>query len=482
MSTRHRQSLLYYWSLRYFIVLLLSMAVVSAAMLFVIDQDARSTQIRKMQNVARDIAGKAASFDGQAPDSLEWVRFLDETLMKHDISDRPIVIIYDRNGAPVHQHPTGRLYIPDSIPGEFPELRAGDVAIFEKVKPFEDDDLYFAAATPIVSGERISGHVLYVMQENKVLQGVLAFQPPRLILITTGILSGWAVIYWLTRHLVRPIQEVGAAAKQIVSGQYDIRLSSDHQTREIDELQASFREMTERLKQLESLRTQLLAGVTHELKTPVTSISGLVQAVRSGVVSGEEAQAFLDYCLKETGRLQSMIGDLLDFNSFAAGAVSVEIKRVNLKDTVHAAIEKWRVGQERTDLAIDEICEEENADWTVRTDPIRLEQIIVNLLNNAAAALEADGRIQVNLTANTSRFRIEVRDNGRGIPPEEQDQVFVPFFRGKDKMTSVRGLGLGLPFSRLMARSMGGDLKLVESGPGGTAVALTLPRSGKSKT
>lgn len=134
------------------------------------------------------------------------------------------------------------------------------------------------------------------------------------MLISLGLL-GWLVIYLLTKKLSTPIKEVADAAKQIVMGNYDIHLEKDRREDEIYELIHSFKEMADRLRQLELMRTELLAGVTHELKTPVTSISGLVQAVKDDIVGGEEAKEFLEICSKETVRLQKMVEDLLDFNS-----------------------------------------------------------------------------------------------------------------------------------------------------------------------
>lgn len=432
--------------------------------------------MKEMEKLVRELSAQAAVHGGSLPGNPELSQLPDDTPQKYGISDSPRMFIYDRSGKLIQQFPSRSPYeaaeqLPLLLP---PNLGENDVHILH-LQPSEDKPPYLAAAAPIAVSGNVIGYALYMMQEENVVQGILQFQWPRLTLIVTGLLSGWAVIYWLTRHLVKPIQEAGYAAKQIVDGHYHVQLDVDHQTKEISELQAAFREMAERLNKLETLRTQLLAGVTHELKTPVTSISGLVQAVKSGVVSGEEAETFLDYCLKETGRLQSMIEDLLDFNSFAAGAVAVSIEPVNLKQSITATVEKWRLGQERADLSIHVFADSPAADWRTLTDPVRLEQIIVNLLNNAAAAMEAGGRICVRLVADCDVFRVDVEDTGSGIPEEEQENIFLPFFRGKDKMATVRGLGLGLPFSRLIARSLGGELTLTGTGSEGTVFTLSLP-------
>ncbi|MGG1572240.1 HAMP domain-containing sensor histidine kinase [Fictibacillus sp. NRS-1165] len=227
----------------------------------------------------------------------------------------------------------------------------------------------------------------------------------------------------------------------------------------------SFEEMTQRLTQLEKLRAELLAGVTHDLKTPVTSISGLIQAVRDGIVTGEERQEFLDITLKEIGRLQTMIADLLDFNSLSAGAFTIHPETCNLNELIPIIIREWSVTQQS-----DIHCSVNVPDELIykKTDPLRLQQILINLLNNAVQAMNGNGRITVSV----SERSIDVADTGTGIPENEQPYIFERFFRGEKKKLKVRGLGLGLPFSRMLAKALGGNLILKESSPNGSTFSM----------
>ena len=138
-------------------------------------------------------------------------------------------------------------------------------------------------------------------------------------------LLGYGVIFYLSKQLARPIRRVAFAAQQIEQGSYAISLPTDKEIKEeeISDLVEAFKTMSSRLEHLEELRSELLAGVTHDLKTPVTSISGLLQAVNEEIVTGEEAKEFIGISLKETQRLQQMIESLLSFNSFAAGGIPI---------------------------------------------------------------------------------------------------------------------------------------------------------------
>ena len=285
---------------------------------------------------------------------------------------------------------------------------------------------------------------------------------------------GWGVIYLLSRHLTRPFHKVAAAARQIIGGDYRLTLDTIVRETELHELIRAFNEMTARLRHLEALRTELLAGVTHELKTPVAAISGLLQAVRDQVVTGTEAQEFLAIAAKETTRLQRMIEDLLAFNAFAAGELRVEKTLCPLNTLVQEIADQWLLGQEEGRVKIK--VQPRPEDPIITTDPLRLRQILYNLFNNAQQALPAGGKIEVTFDETKDEIRINVRDNGPGIPPAEQGLIFERFFRGGSKKDRVRGMGLGLPFSKMMAQALGGDLDLTNTSAQGTTFTLTLKK------
>jgi signal transduction histidine kinase len=222
---------------------------------------------------------------------------------------------------------------------------------------------------------------------------------------------------------------------------------------------------------LEKLRAELLAGVTHDLKTPVTSISGLVQAVRDGVVNGEEKQEFLDITLKEVNRLQKMIEDLLDFNSLSAGAFSIRPENCDMNKLVQDIVRQWALTQ-KGDFQYS--LEVPNETIYRSTDPYRLQQVLINLLNNAYQAIETNGHIIVTLKGQY----IDVKDTGTGIPVEEQPYIFERFYRGEQKKLKVRGLGLGLPFSKLLAKALNANLILKDSSNTGSTFSIVWDEKG----
>jgi len=332
---------------------------------------------------------------------------------------------------------------------------------------------YYVVKKPIETGSVLLGWVVIAETESNLAKVDQEYRQLFIMIISLALL-GWAAIYILSRKLSSPIKEVSKAAQQVRKGNYHIDLPNNEKTEELHELIHSFKEMSQQLQKLEALRTELLAGVTHELKTPVTSISGLLQAINDGVVSGDEAKEFLEISLKETAKMRTMVEDLLAFNSFAANAVPVSLEIHPINKLIAEAVHQWEIGQGAEGLEVEVNLLPNDAD--VRVDSVRLQQMITNLLNNAKQAIHLPGKIEVNIHHANESVAIDIKDTGIGIPQEEQPLIFERFYRGQEKKYMVGGLGLGLPYSKMMAQAMNGELELIKSTQDGTAFRITLPK------
>src|SRR5699024_5186965 len=208
-----------------------------------------------------------------------------------------------------------------------------------KLRLEEIDDVYLVKK-PITVNQSLLGWVV-LLEKKAPLQAVNQEYKQLFIMIGALVLFGWLAIYFLSKRVAK-------AAEQIKEGNYDIKLQDDVRELEVYELIQAFKGMSERLDQLETLRTELLAGVTHELKTPVTSISGLIQAVNEGVVTGEEAEEFLNISLQETAKMEKMVEDLLAFNSFATNTLPLSLEEYNLNKVIKNIADQWKTVPENT--------------------------------------------------------------------------------------------------------------------------------------
>ncbi|MCR6109151.1 HAMP domain-containing histidine kinase [Bacillus sp. A301a_S52] len=456
----HKQSLLKYWTTRYVAAICIGLAVITLFSVLWIRHSAYVQKVDNLQmaagmiaqqlseegevvplpppvNIPRphlqhyvyelDIDGNVLSSSTASPNLLFDDEFIDTTERVHILEDAG----------------TGEQYMTVKEPITDENTTTGWVAISELNRPptIEDRHEYGLLAVMIVS---------------------LGF-------------IGWGAMYLLTKKLSKPIVQVADAAKHIQAGRYDVNLPSNLPQREMNELIQSFKKMAERLDQLESLRTQLLAGVTHELKTPVTSISGLLQAIQDGVVSENEAATFIRTALGESERLKTMISDLVEFNSFAVHDVPVKSRLFSLNDSISTIVRRFNMTQTNPALTI--VLHQAEEDVLIEVDEIRLQQILSNILANSISAVgKEDGFISltVETTAHSHFAYVYVEDNGEGIAVTDQPFVFERFYRGENKKYKERGFGIGLPLSQVLAEAMGGQLTLVESRPGKTVFLLKL--------
>jgi signal transduction histidine kinase len=204
-------------------------------------------------------------------------------------------------------------------------------------------------------------------------------------------------------------------------------------------------------------KSQLLAHVSHEVRTPLSAVIGFSGMLETGALSAERAPEFASIIVHNGELLQRLHDDLLDLSRAEAGALSVTSEKVRLADTVYAC-----VGGIRLDTAlggkqvvVDPIAEE----LTVTADPLRLAQIINNLIANAYKYGDNYSPIRVTANATEDGYgRIEVINAGPGIPENERDNIFRPFTRSAGVGRSVPGAGLGLSIAKLLVEMQGGRI------------------------
>jgi signal transduction histidine kinase len=453
-----------------------SMVLVATATLVSVNRVHVETQRDALATFARAVAREPIA--PGATREAEWQAALRRGLEEAGFpQDRPVAFLLDEAGHVARQSP--------ERPGREAELvlaamavEPGAYGIVQRIEPVPGSGRsWLAVLEPLEQGDAPALAVA-AMPLERIMPAVERFRLVRLAGTFTVILVGWGIVYLMTRRFVAPIRAAADAVRRIADGHYDVKLSRDgRQPKEIAELMDAFADMAERLREHEALRRQLLAGVTHELRTPITSVSGLLQAVRDKVVTGEEAELFLHNALKQADRLQKLVDDLLEFNRFAAQEITVRLAHANLFALVGEIVHRWRAGQgEAADGLSIGLEADEAEDWSLRTDPERIEQVLVNLLNNARDEMPEGGSIRIGLVREGDAFHVHVTDTGAGVPEAEQPHLFEPYYRGERKKRRIRGLGLGLPFSRLIARSLGGDLVLAKSDGRGSTFTLILPR------
>jgi PAS domain S-box-containing protein len=273
-----------------------------------------------------------------------------------------------------------------------------------------------------------------------------------------------------------PVFDEAGRGRLVVSAFHDIT-PQRRVAEERGRLLEAERQAREAAQDAVAVRDQFLSVAAHELRTPLTSLKGQIQIAQRFLQRGVPA-AELDERLAEADRqadrLTRLVGAMLDVSRLAAGRFVVEPRRIALAPLVErlVALERDAHPERRYDLAI--------ADPSIElaADEDRLEQVIVNLLQNARKYSPEDRPIQIAVAGNDEWVTVAVRDEGIGVPPDEIGRVFTPFHRADNVDRGVSGLGLGLFIAHEIVEAHGGTLT-VESQPGeGSTFTVALPRSG----
>lgn len=230
-------------------------------------------------------------------------------------------------------------------------------------------------------------------------------------------------------------------------------------------------------KRLASIRADLVANVSHELKTPVTSIHGFAETLLQGALEDDRARVrFVEIIYRESGRLLRLVNDLLDLSRLELDPRAVEKRWINLVKTVEDAVERSSLKAEEKRISLRTAIGVEQAE--MEGDDHRLGQAVGNLIDNAIKYTPAGGEVRVNLQYDKHSFVISVRDTGIGIEPEHLERVFERFYR-TDKARSRQhgGTGLGLAIVKHIVELHGGQV-WVESAVGeGSVFRMRLPAS-----
>jgi len=236
-----------------------------------------------------------------------------------------------------------------------------------------------------------------------------------------------------------------------------------------------------RIRRLEDLRREFVANVSHELKTPITSIKGFVETLQEGALSdSEDARRFLGIIAKHTDRLNAIIEDLLSLSRLEQNGDKnrIPLEESSIKNTIQSVLEFCADKAAEKNIRIHSHCDER---ITAKINPPLLEQALVNLIDNAIKFSEPDTDIHIEVGESEEQIRIDVRDQGCGIEKEHLSRIFERFYRvDKARSRKLGGTGLGLSIVKHIAKVHGGQVTVESTPRQGSTFSLLLPRiSGK---
>lgn len=283
--------------------------------------------------------------------------------------------------------------------------------------------------------------------------------------IAAGILAmGLGAV--LARRATAPARELTRAARAVAAGDRSHRVEYEAPD-ELGEMARAFNTMAETIEEEDRLRRGFAADVAHELRTPLAILRSQIEALQDGVE--EASPVALGSLHEETLRLARLVADLETLASAEAAGFSLERRPVSLRPLLEDIMEEFAGPFDAADVHLESGLE----DALVDVDPVRIRQVVTNLLSNALKFTASGGAVRVELGQEGAHAVVRVSDTGQGIPADELPRVFDRFFRGRS--ARARGSGIGLTVARELVLAHGGEIT-VESEPGrGTTFAVLLP-------
>jgi two-component system OmpR family sensor kinase/two-component system sensor histidine kinase BaeS len=280
-----------------------------------------------------------------------------------------------------------------------------------------------------------------------------------LLLIATTVARG-------IRRLVAPLGDLIDAAESVQAGNYAVRVRP-RGPRELRSFARAFNSMSARLERSEEQRQQLLADVTHELRTPLTVVQGNLEALLDGVYPAD-AQHLVPI-LDETRVLSRLVDDLRTLSMAEAGALALHREPTDIGELVTDSVASLRTQADSAGIAL--IIETAAGLPHADIDPVRLREVLSNLLSNALRYTPRGGSVRVSATVSDGSLSISVRDSGPGIPTEALPHVFDRFYKSDES----RGAGLGLAIAKSLVVAHGGEIGATSESGQGTEMRFTLP-------
>lgn len=421
----------------------------------------KSYFIEQKKSILEEQGGKLANFLGET--YMVITRFTERSIVRELMIIQEYVevslIITDENMNVITM--TNDLESADIQTVEIPALtkvKDGETASYQgRMKEISGDDI-LVVATPVKIGGAVRGAVLMIasmldLQESMAGVARITF----ISALIAGAVSA-VFIYVTSKTISKPIHEISAAAKEIANGDFEKRLSVKSRD-EVGRLAESFNNMAESLDNQEKHRRDFLANISHDIRSPLTSMRGFLQAIVDGTIPPENQERYLNIILEETDRLSKLANDILDINKLQNIAVELHKTTFDLNELIRKTVLMFETRITDKQIAVNAVFEGEKT--FVTADYEKIQRVVYNLLDNSVKFTNTAGSIHIETSVRDGKVSVKIKDTGIGIKPEDQKRVFERFYkadtsRGEDK----KGSGLGLSIVKEFIKAHGGTITL----------------------
>ncbi len=290
------------------------------------------------------------------------------------------------------------------------------------------------------------------------------------LLLLASIIIGGAISFVVGRLIIRPIQRMGDAFSQLAEGDFNVRVSTEQRLAEIREMAKQFNAMSYDLSQIETLRSDFVTNVSHEIKTPIAAIEGYATLLQNESLDQEKRQLYVDKIISNSRKLSDLTSNVLTLSKLENQETIPDLAEYRLDEQIRKNLllleNKWDEKGLAFNLDL--------PDTVFYGNEALLDEVWFNLLDNAIKHSPENGAIEISLSPSDAAVTVRIADHGDGMDTETKKHIFEKFYQGETSH-SGEGSGLGLSLVKQIVSLCGGEVA-VESAPSkGAAFTVTLP-------
>ncbi|MGM9987837.1 MAG: ATP-binding protein [Bacillaceae bacterium] len=357
------------------------------------------------------------------------------------------------------------------------QIREGKDIITSKSMVMESDWTnkdYLCTISPIFNQKQVVGYV-YLFEDTSYIRSLVdKISMSFLVMTCLSLLVTGVAVYYLTTRLTKPILKIKEKTKALMR-EDTLQVESLHKRDELGELEELIEKLGKELNELKDQRNDFLASISHELRTPLTYIQGYINVLYKHTLNTEQKNHYLKIVKEESEALTNLIENLFLLARLDKNEFMIEKTKTHMPTLINKIVEKIKIAHETSGKQI--TLHDETVNGWIMIDPIRMEQVFINIVNNAIRYTDKNGEIIIILKEDDTSIFLIIKDNGKGISKEEQEKIFQPFYRvekGRNRMFG--GYGLGLSIVKEIIEKHGGKIIFQSAEGKGTTFKIILSK------
>ena len=422
------------------IIIVICSLFISAINIFLANMYARRERSIELKNISNQVNVLTAQYTQRY--NLESSYFFQFSLDNLANEADGTIIVTDINGN-VFASSTTETEIPKTIDISYYDevIKGASISYtggFSKIFGYNT----FSFATPFTYNKTVKGIIFIVTKSTLLSPQTMATASMTMFSVAIAVVVALIISYFLSRRLIRPLKKIGVAAKEISLGRYTT-IDTNTKIDEYNEMISSFNMMSRELEQQDKARSEFIANVSHDLRTPLTTIMGFVRGIMDGTIPPEMQNQYLGVTLSEAERMRDMVNNNLDLSKYESGNIKLSMSTFNLNEIVRSIVVSMEKRIREKGITIQ--FKYERTENFVEADESAIYRVIQNLLDNALKFAAKETEIEISITRKNKLVLCRIKNYGSTISPEEQLHIWDRYYkadesRGFDK----RGSGLGL--------------------------------------